>query len=204
MALAKQRLHRLDGLGDDGRDSSGLRFSSIRPCVMRDTSSRSSTSRVSCVTWRFMTPTLNCARGSCWAMAPAARWHFGSAPVDCAVRAPASPGIRPSAGPRSPAPAGLNVRRNIAEIADHPVTAVGQRDAADLPLVQFGHAARSSRCSMRSGVTKDSPVSSVCRKAARFRPHKLAATGHESPRRSPGRSDPGYRRTRTGRRIDLA
>jgi hypothetical protein len=40
------------------------RVNSMRPWVMRDTSSRSSTSRVSCVTWRLIASTLNWVFGS--------------------------------------------------------------------------------------------------------------------------------------------
>ena len=48
----------------DAPDGPGRAVSSMRPCVMRDTSSRSSTSRVSCVTWRLITSTPNCVCGS--------------------------------------------------------------------------------------------------------------------------------------------
>ena len=75
-------------------------------CVMRDTSSRSSISRTSCSTWRSIMRQHArglLARRSARASAPARR--CGSAPADCAARAPAWRGTRPCGGRRRARPA---------------------------------------------------------------------------------------------------
>ena len=76
----------------------------ILPWLMRDTSSRSSTSRVMCCTWRAITALV---RGSELARlraragrGPGRRCGWG--PAGCAARGPASPGTRPCGG-RPPA-----------------------------------------------------------------------------------------------------
>ena len=106
------------------------------------TSSRSSTSRVSFVIWRCTMPTA-CSRARLVRsrVAPALRRRCGSAPADCAARARASPGTRPSAG--RPTSSCRRARRaaRYRGSSRRRRCAVGQRNAVDLPLVVLGHAA---------------------------------------------------------------
>ena len=74
------------------------RRNSRRPSVMRDTSIRSSTRCVICLTWR---PSTSRARPSCGSSScarSALRARCASGPADCAAHAPAWPEIRPCAG----------------------------------------------------------------------------------------------------------
>ena len=98
VALAREhRLHGLDGACDDGSELHRLaRRALILPRVMRETSSRSSTRRVRCPTCRSMTSRAHDQlRGRAAGYCASAARRCGSAPADCAARAPASPGIHP-------------------------------------------------------------------------------------------------------------
>ena len=133
----------------------------ILPRVMRDTSSRSSTSRTRCVTWRSITSLGPEHVGLVLAAAGAARQpRCGSAPADCAARGPASRGTRSSAGRRArcPCTAGRCRGRSPARDASASaiVTSAGLKRPPRRLAATSQHAAK-VRPRARSGRTRACP-----------------------------------------------